>query len=70
MDTNLTTILLENFHDENNENNETRVTNRVIGIQSQDPFEDPGENLGRLDDYFEFLNSKKSDEKTTCTNEE
>ena len=67
MDTNLTKILLENFHDENNE---TRVTNRVIGIQSQDPFEDPGENLGRLDDYFEFLNSKKSDEKPTCTNEE
>jgi len=70
MDRNLTTTLLENFYDENNGNNETRVTNRDIGIQGQDPFEDPGENLGRLDDYFEFLNSKKTDEKTTWTNEE
>ncbi len=70
METNLTTALFENFY---GANNETQITNRVIETQTHDPFEDPGENLGRLDDYFKFLKSiieDESDEKTNYTNGE
>lgn len=67
MERNLTTVLFENFYEGNNE---TQITNRVFGTQTQDKFEDPGENLGRLEDYFKFLNSINSKEKTTYTEEE
>jgi hypothetical protein len=69
MEPNLTTTLFEAIYERDNE---TRITNGVIGPQDQDPFKDPGEkNLGRLEDYFEFINSKKwaeNDGNTTYTN--
>ena len=67
MERNLTTVLFENFYEGNNE---TQITNRVFGTQTKDQFEDPGENLGRLEDLFKFFSSKKSDEKATYIEEE
>jgi hypothetical protein len=52
-------------------NNATQITNAVTETQTKVFFEDPRENLGRLEDYFEFLKSKtytESDENTTYTN--
>ena len=39
-------------------NDETQVIHTVTETQNEDPFEDPGENLGRLQDYLEFIKSK------------
>jgi hypothetical protein len=53
--------------------NVTQITNAVTESQTKDLFEDPGENLGRLKDYFEFLKSKtwvETDENATFTNGE
>jgi len=36
-------------------NNETQIMHTVRETKTNDPFEDPEENLGRLQDYFEFL---------------
>ena len=70
METNITTNLFENV---NEGDNGTKITNRVIKTQAQDPFQDPGENLGRFEDFFEFVKSNrwaKSDENTFYTNVE
>jgi len=52
----LATYLNEYFQE--GYNNETQFMHTISETQSNDPFEDPGENLGRLQDYFEFLKSK------------
>lgn len=39
-------------------NNETQIMHAVRETKANVPFEDPEENLGRLQDYFEFLKSK------------
>ena len=54
-------------------NDETQVIHTVTETQNEDPFEDPGENLGRLQDYLEFIKSKiisESDYNETYSNEE
>ena len=43
-------------------NDETQVIHTVTETQNEDPFEDPGENLGRLQDYLEFIKLWKSNE--------
>ena len=70
MEAYLTTDLVENVQVVDNA---TQITNAVTQTQNKDLFEDPGENLGRLEDYFEFLKSKtwaESDQNTTYTNGE
>ena len=54
-------------------NDETQVIHTVTETQNEDPFEDPGENLGRLQDYLEFIKSKiisETDYNETYSNEE
>ena len=54
-------------------NDETQVIHTITETQNEDPFEDPGENLGRLQDYLEFIKSKiisETDYNETYSNEE
>jgi hypothetical protein len=70
MEAYLATDLVENVQVGDNA---TQITNAVTESQTKDLFEDPGENLGRLKDYFEFLKSKtwvETDENATFTNGE
>ncbi len=40
------------------DNAETNIIHTVIEIETKNLFEDPEENLGRLEDYLEFIKSK------------
>jgi hypothetical protein len=54
-------------------NDETQVIHTVTETQNEDPFEDPGENLGRLQVYLDFIKFKiisESDYNETYSNEE
>lgn len=54
MENEMNTYLNENIQEGANET----TINTVREIQFNEPFEDPEENLGRLEEYFEFLRKK------------